>query len=80
MMIYCFLLPSWLSPAKRLIRNQQIEGSNPSGGLAYKKNFNLVLSNTKFLFHDGAVDSQTEEIQGVVDLSNISSGISRSDW
>jgi integrase len=26
-------MPPWLSPVKRLIRNQQIEGSNPSGGL-----------------------------------------------
>ena len=26
------MLPSWLSPAKRLIRNQQNEGSNPSDG------------------------------------------------
>ena len=30
-------MPSWLSPAKRLIRNQQIEGSNPSDGLFFSK-------------------------------------------
>jgi hypothetical protein len=30
-------MPSWLSPAKRLIRNQQIEGSNPSDGLCFSK-------------------------------------------
>jgi len=28
-------MPSWLSPVKRLIRNQQIEGSNPSDGLRF---------------------------------------------
>ncbi len=33
MRIYCSFVPPWLSLAKRLIRNQQIEGSNPSGGL-----------------------------------------------
>ncbi len=32
-------MPSWLSPAKRLIRNQQIEGSNPSGGLPASADF-----------------------------------------
>jgi hypothetical protein len=29
-------MPPWLSPVKRLIRNQQIGGSNPSGGSKYE--------------------------------------------
>lgn len=68
-------MPSWLSPAKRLIRNQQIEGSNPSGGLNFS--YDLITSSRRstFYFTSERLNMEIAETTGKISAYLIANGL-----